>query len=130
MLQKSAYIPPLVYFFPSFRSLDYSLHIPTFHLLHSSFPLTFDTLPLTKKILYPYPDRLPPCLTAIDHLNALLAERTDLLERLQYARSVLPSNHPALIVPPQHMDPERGVALWEREWNGGTGMGMGGDDDD
>ncbi|KAK7691055.1 hypothetical protein QCA50_006158 [Cerrena zonata] len=66
----------------------------------------------------------------IDHLNALLGERTELAQRLQYARSLLPSDHPALIIAPQQMDMERGVALWEREWNGGTGMGMGGDDDD
>ena len=113
--------------FPSFYPSHLFLHTTTFYIPRS---LTFDTFPLTKKILILILTvYLPPCLTAIDHLNALLAERTDLLERLQYARSVLPPNPPALIVASQHMDPERRIALWERvEW--GTGMGMGGDDDD
>ncbi|CAL1716248.1 unnamed protein product [Somion occarium] len=66
----------------------------------------------------------------IDHLNALLNERTELLQRLQYARNLLPSNHPALVVSPEHLDSQTGVPLWDREWGGGTGLGADGDGDD
>ncbi|OCH94392.1 hypothetical protein OBBRIDRAFT_714408, partial [Obba rivulosa] len=56
----------------------------------------------------------------IDHIRALLADRSTLVTRLNYARSTLARGHPALSVSPQHVD-EHGVPLWDREWKGGTG---------
>ncbi|KAF6754550.1 hypothetical protein DFP72DRAFT_812749 [Ephemerocybe angulata] len=50
----------------------------------------------------------------IDYLNDLLSERTNLLSRLQRARSMLPPGHPGLI--PLSPNPP-----WEREWKGGEG---------
>ena len=64
---------------------------------------------------------------AIDHLHALLATRTALKDRLTRARSVLSPNHPALNTSADHLD-EKGVPLWEREWNGGTGWKDGEDE--
>ncbi|KAF5327022.1 hypothetical protein D9619_004126 [Psilocybe cf. subviscida] len=58
----------------------------------------------------------------IDHIQALLADRSALLARLHRARSSLPPGHPALI--PLSPDP-----LWEREWKGGNGK-LGDDDPD
>jgi len=52
--------------------------------------------------------------TAIDYINELLDERGVLLERLRYARRMLPPNHSA------PLNPEEGP-LWEREWQGGCG---------
>lgn len=65
--------------------------------------------------------------SAIDHLNDLLADRLSLKRRLEQARSVLGPGHPALVCSPNHLD-DKGVPLWEREWNGGTGWGEGDDD--
>ncbi|TCD65145.1 hypothetical protein EIP91_003038 [Steccherinum ochraceum] len=62
----------------------------------------------------------------IDHLQSLLTERETLLQRLSVARNTLVSRnptHPALHVAQEHMA-GGGVALWEREWGGGTGWGM------
>lgn len=51
-------------------------------------------------------------LPAIDYVTDLLGERTDLMARLERARSSLPPSHPAL-------QPSIHQALWEREWKGG-----------
>lgn len=51
---------------------------------------------------------------SIDYINELLDERGVLLERLRYARRMLPPNHSA------PLNPEEGP-LWEREWQGGCG---------
>ena len=82
-----------------------------------------------------YPYFSPVVLTiilAIDHLNALLAERANLSARLDHARAVLNPGHPALACTPTHLD-DKGTPLWEREWTGGTGWGDveddGGDED-
>lgn len=67
--------------------------------------------------------------TAIDHIQSLLSEQQVLLQRLSNARSTLSAQnpgHPALNVSPEHTDVNvggHGVALWEREWTGGTGWG-------
>ncbi|KAF4613783.1 hypothetical protein D9613_007481 [Agrocybe pediades] len=58
----------------------------------------------------------------IDHIQALLAERSALLARLHQARSSLPPGHPALS--PLIPDPP-----WEREWKGGEGK-LGDEDPD
>ncbi|KAF9037671.1 hypothetical protein BJ165DRAFT_1408342 [Panaeolus papilionaceus] len=50
----------------------------------------------------------------IDHIQSLLADRSELLARLHHARSSLPPGHPALT--PLAADPP-----WEREWKGGEG---------
>ncbi|KAH9481232.1 hypothetical protein JR316_0005753 [Psilocybe cubensis] len=50
----------------------------------------------------------------IDHIQALLSDRSALLARLHRARSSLPPGHPALT--PILSDPP-----WEREWKGGEG---------
>ncbi|EKM58248.1 uncharacterized protein PHACADRAFT_90008, partial [Phanerochaete carnosa HHB-10118-sp] len=63
----------------------------------------------------------------IDHLNALLTERTKLMARLNQARATLSPGHPALQYPPNHLD-DKGIPLWEREWTGGTGWGDAEDD--
>ncbi|KAH8099975.1 hypothetical protein BXZ70DRAFT_197169 [Cristinia sonorae] len=76
----------------------------------------------------------------IDHLQGLLSERQTLLQRLAFAQSTLSArdpNHPALRISPEHLvgfatgsngdGGGGGVALWEREWTGGTGWG--GDED-
>lgn len=69
---------------------------------------------------------------AIDHVQALLAERAALSLRLHQARGALPPGHPALAYSPHHLD-DKGALLWEREWTGGTGWGDveddGGDDE-
>lgn len=65
--------------------------------------------------------------SAIDHLNALLAERATLSTRLERARAALGNGHPALAVSPNHLD-DKGTPLWERDWNGGTGWGDADDD--
>ncbi|PSR78996.1 hypothetical protein PHLCEN_2v7183 [Hermanssonia centrifuga] len=56
----------------------------------------------------------------IDHLHALLTEQETLKSRLIRARTALVPGHPALSISSKHLD-ERGMPLWEREWNGGTG---------
>ncbi|KAF8972176.1 hypothetical protein BDZ97DRAFT_1783575, partial [Flammula alnicola] len=58
----------------------------------------------------------------IDHIQALLADRSSLLARLHRARSSLPPGHPALT--PVMPDPP-----WEREWKGGEGR-LGDEDPD
>jgi hypothetical protein len=52
---------------------------------------------------------------AIDYINDLHAERSDLLSRLERAKSLLGEGHPALV------RPDSIPALWEREWKGGAG---------
>jgi len=70
----------------------------------------------------------------IDYLHSLLSDRSDLMNRLNYARSSLVPGHPALLFSPAHLD-EKGIPLWEREWGGGSGWvssigsGDGGDGD-
>lgn len=59
---------------------------------------------------------------AIDHVQALLADRSSLLVRLHRARSSLPPGHPALTS--LSADPP-----WEREWKGGEGK-LGDEDPD
>lgn len=61
-------------------------------------------------------------VSAIDYIHELLDDRRVLLDRLNRARSKLPPGHPALLVLQD--------ALWEREWNGGTGITDDGDSDD
>lgn len=51
-------------------------------------------------------------IEAIDHINDLTSERSQLLSRLERARLSLPPNHPALLSSPN-------PPLWEREWRGG-----------
>jgi len=58
----------------------------------------------------------------IDHIQALLSDRSSLLVRLHRARSSLPPGHAALL--PLMSDPP-----WEREWKGGEGR-LGGVDGD
>ncbi|KAJ3519286.1 hypothetical protein NMY22_g13276 [Coprinellus aureogranulatus] len=56
----------------------------------------------------------PTCFSAIDYINDLLSERSNLLSRLQKARSMLPPGHPCLM-------PLSPTPIWEREWKGGEG---------
>ncbi|KAI0833308.1 hypothetical protein BC628DRAFT_1335094 [Trametes gibbosa] len=65
---------------------------------------------------------------SIDYITALLAERDTLAQRLQVARGALPLGHPAALVDPRHLDAQ-GAPLWEREWNGGMDLDLGGGDD-
>lgn len=63
--------------------------------------------------------------TAIAYIQALMEERTNLTQRLTYARSALShsslNNHSQILqVSPANLD-DKGVPLWEREWSGGTG---------
>ncbi|KAG8951271.1 hypothetical protein FRC04_006510 [Tulasnella sp. 424] len=63
----------------------------------------------------------------IEHINELLDQRASYLERLQAAKGVLPPGHPALLSVSQGEQP------WEKVWNGGIGLPLGGepmDDDD
>ena len=53
-------------------------------------------------------------LTAIEHIQHLLTERSSLLSRLQHAKASLPAGHPAL----NTLDPD---PPWEKEWKGGEG---------
>jgi len=55
---------------------------------------------------------LTPSSVAIDRIEDLLAERTELLVRLNTARNSLARGHP--LVASGSRDP-----LWEREWTGG-----------
>ncbi|KAI0768167.1 hypothetical protein BD413DRAFT_479889, partial [Trametes elegans] len=64
----------------------------------------------------------------IDYINGLIAERSALQQRLQIARGVLPLGHHAAQIDPRHLDAQ-GVALWEREWNGGMDLDAGLGDD-
>lgn len=66
---------------------------------------------------------------AIDYIRSLLSDRETLLGRLQHARNVLGESHPALVLRPEYRDVS-GVPLWDREWNGGTGLDDGADDED
>ncbi|KAI0073449.1 hypothetical protein K474DRAFT_1666561 [Panus rudis PR-1116 ss-1] len=107
----------------------------TSHYVHSSHLCSMSSLlPVlyrdrTKLTAYIHPHDLSylhfhvPSI-AIDHLNSLLTERAELVQRLANARARLAPGHPALAISPQHLDPERGVPLWEREWNGGSGWGV------
>ncbi|TFY50799.1 hypothetical protein EVJ58_g10883, partial [Rhodofomes roseus] len=65
----------------------------------------------------------------IDYIRALLDDREALFSRLQNARHVLGEGHPALVLTSELRDIS-GVPLWDREWNGGTGIDEGADDDD
>ncbi|KAJ3480652.1 hypothetical protein NLI96_g8202 [Meripilus lineatus] len=61
----------------------------------------------------------------IAYIQALMEERTNLTQRLTYARSALShsslNNHSQILqVSPANLD-DKGVPLWEREWSGGTG---------
>ena len=66
---------------------------------------------------------------AIDYIRSLLGDRETLLDRLQKARHVLGEGHPALVLRPEYRDVS-GVPLWDREWNGGTGIDEDEDGDD
>ena len=66
---------------------------------------------------------------AIDYIRSLLSDRETLLGRLQHARQVLGEGHPAIVLKPEYRDVS-GVPLWDREWNGGTGMDDDEDGDD
>lgn len=59
----------------------------------------------------------------------MLGDREALLGRLQHARQVLGESHPALVLRPEYRDVS-GVPLWDREWNGGTGLDNDDDGDD
>jgi hypothetical protein len=61
----------------------------------------------------------------IEHLKALLSQRSALIERLHQAKMLLPPNHPALY--PPHASP---TPPWERLWDGGCGLPAGIDDQD
>ncbi len=58
---------------------------------------------------------------AIDYINALLYEHSELRERLQRAKDVALSRGLSHVL---HSGPAmaNGVPLWERVWNGGTGI--------
>ncbi|KAJ7592965.1 hypothetical protein C8J56DRAFT_486594 [Mycena floridula] len=62
-------------------------------------------------------------IKTIDYVNDLLSERTDLLLRLEQARSRLHPTHPALARSSTQ-------PLWEREWKGGENKDAEGDDDE
>jgi hypothetical protein len=66
-------------------------------------------------------DHHPPA--AIDHIEDLLADRSELLSRLNTARNSLARGHPLLTSGSR--DP-----LWEREWTGGEGAADDDDEDD
>lgn len=68
------------------------------------------------------------CL-AIDYITDLIAQRTALQQRLELARGVLPLGHPATAIEPRHLDGS-GIPLWEREWNGGMDLDLGGEGSD
>lgn len=53
---------------------------------------------------------------AIEHLQDLLEQKSELLSRLERTRSILGPNHPALR---QNFGEQ---PLWEREWDGGKGI--------
>ncbi|PCH42470.1 hypothetical protein WOLCODRAFT_137925 [Wolfiporia cocos MD-104 SS10] len=58
----------------------------------------------------------------IDYIHSLLSQHQGLLVRLQVARNtLLHQGNPPFPVPPQYLD-ANGVPLWDREWNGGTGI--------
>ena len=59
--------------------------------------------------------------TAIEHIDNLLARRDELLARLEEARSRIPA-HVQTYGPPDK-------PVWEREWDGGTGVEEGEDDE-
>ena len=89
-------------------------------------------MPHTAYDWFPFFSYVSPVLTiflAIDHLTALLADRTTLTSRLNNARAALSPGHPALSCAPNHLD-EKGIPLWEREWTGGTGWNDADDDAD
>lgn len=65
----------------------------------------------------------------IEYIRALLTERQGYLARLEIARQSLAPGHHTLTVQPEYLD-ALGVPLWDREWNGGTGVMEGEDDDD
>lgn len=60
-------------------------------------------------------------LLAIDYINDLLSERSNLLSRLHHARSLIPSSQ---------LPEQAKIPLWEREWKGGDGKEDGGDDEE
>lgn len=70
---------------------------------------------------------------AVDYIQEMLSEKQQLLVRLRRAQQSLPPDHPALSLVGTHQDSD-GVALWEREWTGGTGVNdddqSGGESDD
>jgi len=59
----------------------------------------------------------------IEHIEDLLADRKDLLARLNLARNSLVRGHPLLTTSGREL-------LWEREWTGGGGAAGDDDDDD
>ena len=59
-------------------------------------------------------------VTAVDYIQEMLSEKQELLARLKRAQGALPLDHPALVLDTSSRD-TNGVALWDREWTGGTG---------
>ncbi|KAG8887040.1 hypothetical protein FRC00_000528, partial [Tulasnella sp. 408] len=57
----------------------------------------------------------------IEHIDDLMAQRSSYLERLRAAKAALPPGHPALLGTSQGEQP------WEKIWNGGIGLPLGGD---
>ena len=65
-------------------------------------------------------------LTAIEHIQSLLHDKSALLSRLDRARIMLGQGHPLLYSDAY----SSGKALWERDWDGGKGlMGVHGEED-
>ncbi|KAG9050185.1 hypothetical protein FS837_007083 [Tulasnella sp. UAMH 9824] len=59
----------------------------------------------------------------IEHIDDLMAQRSSYLERLRAAKAALPPGHPALLGTSQGEQP------WEKIWNGGVGLPLGGEMD-
>ena len=59
--------------------------------------------------------------TAIEHIENLLAHKDELLARLEEVRSRIPPQAPG------YEPPDKPV--WEREWDGGTGVEEGEEDE-
>jgi hypothetical protein len=77
---------------------------------------------LNNCFLFPFKS-LTPSSAAIDHIEDLLADRTELLARLNTARNSLALGHPLLVSGSR--DP-----VWEREWTGGQAAEDDEEDDD
>ncbi|KAG8775391.1 hypothetical protein FRC15_000585 [Serendipita sp. 397] len=60
----------------------------------------------------------------IEYIEGLLARKEELLARLHSTQTTLPpgQRHP--------LNPENGLPVWEKEWDGGTGMEEGDNDED
>ncbi|CCM03100.1 uncharacterized protein FIBRA_05220 [Fibroporia radiculosa] len=63
----------------------------------------------------------------IDYIKSLIADKETLLAHYQTARAKLSQDHPALSVTSTD---EHGIPLWERQWNGGSGLAEDAGDDE